>query len=466
MKHKFLKNEFCIFEPERNFHILNWKQKLNDEEKGDISIKVVNPYGDEQVLSVSDGSQSKFEVDLRELKFHEGDLGCIAGEYQLVITTKANNIDHAYPFKVVLVTTERLKRQWCHGMTMYAYEQLWFKQPLKKITGVDLMEISSGTKPSTYTLSYDVENKTLSWNYGDPVDVSDTWDEDEFILYDAMLSQGDSSDGDYIKVRVDSDELPTSSFSEPVIVDLKEFDQKSIQGFLKEAAAFVTQYIGALPQPDIYSTDKESKFRYVEPSDFNEPERPNSYNQTFLIGLAQVQKLRKIHGKSLHGTYDVNLDHVDVTESGHATVKRSYSMLFGSGNPLFMGGFHDRTIHSDHNSGGKNKMKHFWQFEVISGVEDPEIRQLMLDAIAAVATIKIMNIAGAAYKAGYSSESISRDGMTQSVSYTSSAMYGIYSAPIEEAKKYLGMTENKQQTEYGLLVRLKKEVLGSQIWVF
>ena len=61
----------------------------------------------------------------------------------------------------------------------------------------------------------------------------------------------------------------------------------------------------------------------------------------------------------------------------------------------------------------------------------------VIELIGRHAAIPILAAAGAAFRGGYSSQSISRDGVSESVSYTSSAIYGIYSASIEDYRNWI-----------------------------
>jgi len=62
---------------------------------------------------------------------------------------------------------------------------------------------------------------------------------------------------------------------------------------------------------------------------------------------------------------------------------------------------------------------------------------VLLELIAKKAAMDILTIAGQAFRGGFSSSSISRDGVSESVSYTASATFGIYSATIEDYRKWI-----------------------------
>lgn len=79
----------------------------------------------------------------------------------------------------------------------------------------------------------------------------------------------------------------------------------------------------------------------------------------------------------------------------------------------------------------------FWHFEVRVGFR--QVPKEIRDIVAMRAASKILAIAGQATLNAISSESLSRDGVTQSRNYTTSAMYGVYSASerkLDEAVKF------------------------------
>jgi hypothetical protein len=77
----------------------------------------------------------------------------------------------------------------------------------------------------------------------------------------------------------------------------------------------------------------------------------------------------------------------------------------------------------------------FWHYNMLTGIRDAPGD--ILELITKAAAIPILTVAGQAFRGGFSSQSISRDGVSESVSYTSSAIYGIYSATIEEYKTWI-----------------------------
>jgi hypothetical protein len=64
-------------------------------------------------------------------------------------------------------------------------------------------------------------------------------------------------------------------------------------------------------------------------------------------------------------------------------------------------------------------------------------RAVVREAIAKKAVFELLNSAGSAYRAGYASQSVGRDGISQSEGYTSSATFGTYGGHFTSYKEWL-----------------------------
>lgn len=84
---------------------------------------------------------------------------------------------------------------------------------------------------------------------------------------------------------------------------------------------------------------------------------------------------------------------------------------------------------------GPVPLPNFWNFEAIVGFRDTP--PVLIELVAKKAAMDVLTIAGQAFRGGFSSQSISRDGVSESVSYTASATFGIYSATIEDYRKWI-----------------------------
>jgi hypothetical protein len=80
----------------------------------------------------------------------------------------------------------------------------------------------------------------------------------------------------------------------------------------------------------------------------------------------------------------------------------------------------------------------FWHYRATVGLRDLlNERAIVREAIAKKCAFELLNSAGSAYRAGYSSQSASRDGVSQGQSYTSSATYGVYGGHFNSYKEWL-----------------------------
>jgi len=80
----------------------------------------------------------------------------------------------------------------------------------------------------------------------------------------------------------------------------------------------------------------------------------------------------------------------------------------------------------------------FWHYRATVGLRDLlNERAVVREAIAKKAAIELLNSAGSAYRAGYASQSTSRDGVSQSDGFTSSATFGTYGGHFTSYKEWI-----------------------------
>ncbi|NJL53723.1 hypothetical protein HC928_00360 [bacterium] len=95
---------------------------------------------------------------------------------------------------------------------------------------------------------------------------------------------------------------------------------------------------------------------------------------------------------------------------------------------------------------GAAAIPNFWHFNMIVGLRDApgEIREL----IAKKAAMDALTMLGAAIRPGVGSVSLGRDGVSQSVSYTTQAQYGAYTGPIMAFKEWIDSNLVKLRGKY------------------
>jgi len=95
---------------------------------------------------------------------------------------------------------------------------------------------------------------------------------------------------------------------------------------------------------------------------------------------------------------------------------------------------------------GAAELPNFWHFNLIAGLRDttPDLIELIQKR----AAISVLNIVSAAYKPGVGSMSLSRDGVSQSVSYTSQQQFGIFNAAITAYNEWIDKNEKILKGRY------------------
>ena len=84
---------------------------------------------------------------------------------------------------------------------------------------------------------------------------------------------------------------------------------------------------------------------------------------------------------------------------------------------------------------GPTPLPNFWNFNALVGFRDTPA--VLLELVAKKAAIDILTIAGQAFRTGLASTSVSRDGVSESVSYTQNAQAGIFGATIKDYKTWI-----------------------------
>lgn len=84
---------------------------------------------------------------------------------------------------------------------------------------------------------------------------------------------------------------------------------------------------------------------------------------------------------------------------------------------------------------GPVPLPNFWNFNLLVGYDPTP--PVLLELVAKKAAIDILTIAGQAFRPGFSGQSISRDGVSESVSYVQSGQAGIFGASITEYRTWI-----------------------------
>jgi len=347
-------------------------------------------------------------------------------------------VDTSDDFDISIITVNRMRRDWLFGLDLQSSDMRSFKYNPRSITGVRLLEVSRNHKLAMFPLRYSVDansNKFLSWDDGRMVPISAN--HKEYML----PASGPSSE--YITVKVDHKRLPTSSVSEELFIEEDRLDDVSIRRYIKDSIDHVeNSLLHVFLEPTQIVTDIDaSKLTYtgdggtiVINEDYDFIKSPVSFYPRIPGEWIAIQfpfpsllKIDQLYGAVANTrVVHINYEWIEISEPSGFTqlVPFNTELAFD-----FVGLIWVESLRS------ATPIPNFWHYNLVAGLR--ECPGDIIELIGRHAAIPILAAAGAAFRGGYSSQSVSRDGVSESVSYTSSAIYGIYSASIEDYRNWI-----------------------------
>lgn len=340
-------------------------------------------------------------------------------------------------FDVSLITVNRMRRDWAFGLDLQSSDIRTFRFQPRVVTGVSVKEVSRNHSLSLFPLAHHVEgtNHYLSWDNGAMIPVTKSHK-------DYMLSASGPS-SEYLVVDVDFDRLPTGSGSEELYIEEDRISDTTIRRYISDACDHAENtLLQVYLEPTELVTDTDpSQLTFSghggtlvinEDYDFIKapisfyPRRPGQWID-IQFPYPSLLKVEQLYGAVANTrVVHVNPEWVEIAErSGFVQlVPFNTELAFD-----FVGLIWVESLRS------ATPIPNFWHYNVISGLR--ECPGDILELIGRFAAIPILTAAGAAFRGGYSSQSVSRDGVSESVSYTSSAIYGVYSASIEDYRNWI-----------------------------
>lgn len=402
---------------------------------------------DTQEVAVSgNGGTLTFSFDLNTYKDSDGLIKATRGRYTLQAITERGELTASAALMVVPITVDKFRRTYLYGMTLYAAEQVTAVFQPSLITGVTVTGVSSNVRRGTLavlTLVVPAEgNPTLKWGNGPATTITASGEQ-------AVI---DTTTQHYMKVTVDLDELNAAgTYSETIILDQKQMSDADLRAYL-ETAINTTEngFLGTFIEPRRVATKPyfndplEGEYFDVEvPAVAYYMERSwNIREQGFKINLPlhQLQRIDEITG------YMGNTKVLGLVTGAYAiqTQTGDVSILPFNSQYAICWNFFSRMDFF----GLRDTIPNFWNYKGVVGIKEMEGVGDILQLIMCEAAVQVKTVAGSAYKAGCSSESISKDGVSKSVSYTSSATFGIYSADIEEHRKWLDANRRRIRNKW------------------
>jgi hypothetical protein len=373
------------------------------------------------------------DIDLKEIKDADGVTHITRGKYQLTATQ--GSISATATVTVALITAVEMRRTYCQGLHLVAGSKLAPKKQPSVVTGIWISNVSKSSKAGLKALEYNATTNALTWGGGTATPLDDTSSSE--ILMDAK--------GGYIEVEIDHFNLPGTDASEAILIDQDALDddflhreiekatqeiELALKVFLEPTRIATAPYFQAPEQGEYFDVEAEALCYYEK--DFNMRGLAWQLN----LPYHQVSKIEKIAGyignsKALEissGALSVN------RKSGVANVlphNSQYSAFY----TFFM------TLNF---WGNREFIPAFWRYKAVAGIEETTPGDI-LKLIGYTAAMSILTTAEQAYRAGVSSESISKDGVSRSTSYNAK---GIYDTTIQEYKDWLKTNTPKLRNIY------------------
>lgn len=372
-------------------------------------------------------------------------------------------------FDVRIVTVARLKSDFLFGIPLQAGQARMARNQPSNITGVTITEVSTNHPLGVFTLGYTyIDNdpdfvRQLSWNGGPLVSVNNPG---TYILRRGNGSSGGGSCGgrsgilaqmmgnDYIVVKVDGPTfLPTSNQSDEILIEQLRLDDRALGKYLCQAEDWLEnvalsiyleptnvvtdrdpttiQFAAGINSPTPLFTDPDYDFIHGPLTYF--PIRAGGDWVEVQTPYPQLLRVDSLFG-SIANTrvIDIDLDWIQFYPQGGMIQLVPFNQTIAFD---FLGLIWVNALR------GAAAIPNFWHYNMMVGLRDCPCD--LQELVAKKAAMDALTMLGAALRPGIGSTSLGRDGVSQSVSYTTQMQYGPYTGAIMAFKDWI--TENLQK---------------------
>lgn len=344
------------------------------------------------------------------------------------VSTPAVTADTA-DFPISIVTAQMLRNTYLFGITLESNEMRDVKLPPVNITGVEIVEVSPKHKIGPTVLTFlETDNgvRQLAWGDGGPA-VSITAPGRYLLKHDCTQ--------DYIIVQIRNlATLPSQPEKDELWVVKAQISDAMLQRWVDQACDWLEndKLGGVYLEPTRVVTDPVLPGNVIPDWDFIVPPitfysiTPSRWIDILFphLGMLRVDELfGQIADTRI---IDIDLSWLEISERNGfcQLVPFNQEAAF-----TFIGLVWVESLR------GRIELPNFWHFNAMAGLR--QVDPVLLEVIGKKASIDALTVAGQAFRGGFASQSISREGVSESVSYTASAIYGIYSATIEDYNKFL-----------------------------
>ena len=384
---------------------------------------------------VFDGDCTKglvVSIDLTDVKDATGITHMNRGAYSVEATQA--EVSASKSFAVSIITAAEMRKSYCQGLHLASGYKLAAKRQPVMITGVVITDVSKGSKAGVVAIAYDSTAQTLTWGGGPAIGIEDA---ENAILIDAK--------GNWVEVDIDPFELPQTSASEGILLAEEALDDDYLRSEIEKATQEAEVLLKVKLEPTRIATDpfysNPEQGEYFEyrampvmytMRDFNLRELAWQLN----IPYNQVARIDSVVG------YIGNTQALTI-HNGAVSVNRKSGILnvlpYNNQNSYLY------TFFMTFNFWGMREfIPDFWRYKGVAGIEEKtpgDIQKL----VGLIAAQSILITAEQAYRAGTTSESTSKDGVSRSKSYNAK---GIYDTTIESYKDWVKTNAPKLRNQY------------------
>lgn len=375
--------------------------------------------------------------------------------------------------EIRIVTIERLKRDFLFGIPLQAGQARFVRNQPTNITGVTITEVSTNHPLGVYTLNYIYEAtpgvRQLSWNGGPVVSVSNPG---TYILRRGTGGSGGGAGcggktslltsimgNDYIIVRVQGPTfLPVVNAADEILVEQLRLDDQTLGKYLCQAEEWLEnvalaiyveptkvvtdrdptmiQFAAGINSPTPLFTDPDYDY-IVGPLTYYPPRQGDEWVEV-QTPFPQMLRVDNLFG-SIANTriIDIDLDWIQFYPQGGLIQLVPFNQTIAFD---FLGLIWVNALR------GAAAIPNFWHFNFIVGLRECPCD--LQELIAKKAAMDALTMLGAALRPGVGSTSLGRDGVSQSVSYTTQLKYGPYTGAIQMFKDWIDENLVKYKGKY------------------
>lgn len=346
-------------------------------------------------------------------------------------------------FKVSLMTASRFRAEYLHGVNLLATNLVSVKDQPEVVTGVTISAVSPSHSIGFHSLAFNVagtppnEVRTLSWCGGPALVITSSK-----TRY--TLRKGNTND--YIEVKVPSvAALPATSIAEEIYIEKASLSTQVIQGIIDDTASsmedselhiyleptvvtteITTAGITTPTGTDIPAFDElVDHDKIVDALTYYAPEAGHWIG--FKFPYYPLLKFYTLYGQVAQvPVITINPDWIEAHEKGGwvELVPINQGSSFNFIGLMWVGSLK-----------GPVPLPNFWNFKALVGFRD--LPAVLLELLGKSAAIDALTLIGQSLRPGIGSTSVSRDGISESISYINSQQFGPFTPTINAYKAWV-----------------------------